>query len=364
MKRSYTLNNSLLCFSFNQNCSCFCIGTEKGFTVYKSAPLNDHYTRELNGGIGLISMFNNSNILALVGGGKRPYSALNKLIIWNDATAKQLFEIEVESKILNLKIKNSLFIIVMKRKIKLYYYDSLENILNYKNIDTIDTIDNKSGILGFNLNPNHTVISYISKNIGEIIIKIYDKFNINEDIKFKTKKIPAHQSEVTYMALNYLGDILASCSEKGTIIRLFSTKTGHLLKELRRGTDYAEIYSLNFDKNSRYLICGSSKGTIHVFNIKENEGVKNPKSFLSSIGSYLNIQYDYLNNEWSFAQFHIESKGKYITNFVGDNNIFIILTNEGLYYRVQFKPTPGEECKILQKDQYLFIEAKDDDFLF
>ena len=364
MNRSYTINNNLLYFGFNQNCSCFCIGTEKGFTIYKSIPLNDHYTRELNGGIGIISMFNNSNILALVGGGKRPYSSLNKLIIYNDATSKQLCEIEVESKILDIKIKNSLIVIIMKKKIKLYYYDSLENILNYKNIDNIDTPDNRSGILGLNLNPDINIISYISKKIGEIIIKIYDKINIYEELKYKIKKISAHQSEITYMTLNYQGDILASCSEKGTIIRLFSVKNGNLLKELRRGTDYAEIYSLNFDKNSHYLICGSSKGTIHIFNIKENEGVKNPKSFLSSIGSYLNIQNDYLKNEWSFAQFHIESKGKYITNFVGDNNIFVILTNDGLYYRVKYNPSTGEECKILQQEKYLFIEAKDDDFLF
>ena len=216
-----------------------------------------------------------------------------------------------------------------------------------------------------NLDPNKTYIASISKTIGEIIIKKYDEPKKDKEPKPKVKKIRAHQSEVTYIALNYKGDLLASCSEKGTIIRIFSVKKGTSIKELRRGTDYAEIYSLNFDKNSNYLICGSSKGTIHIFNInKENEGTKNPKSFLSSLGSYLNIQNDYLNNEWSFAQLHIDSKGKSISNFVGEDNTFVVLVDNGYYYRSNFTPSTSGECSILQKKEFLFLESNEDDFLF
>ena len=108
MEKSYSEDNNLLYFSFNQNSSCFCIGTNKGFAIYKSVPLHDYYVRELNGGVGIISMFNNSNILALVGGGKRPFASQNKLIIWNDTTAKIICEINADFKIMNIKIKDSL----------------------------------------------------------------------------------------------------------------------------------------------------------------------------------------------------------------------------------------------------------------
>ena len=363
MIRSYTTyNKDFLYIGFNQDSSCFCIGTEKGFTIYKSSPLNDFYIRDMKGGIGFICMFENSNILGLVGGGKRPLAALNKLIIWNDATSKILFEIEVDSRILNVKIKKSLIAIIQKKKIKIYFYDSLENLFNYKNIDTIATPENKNGLFGLNLDPSKNIISYLSKNTGEIIIKIYDDLKKDKEINNKIKKISAHQSEITYMTLNYNGEILATCSEKGTIIRLFSINTGKLIKELRRGTDYAEIYSLNFDKSSNYLICGSSKGTIHIFNVKENKGVKNPKSFLSSLGSYLNIQNEYLQNEWSFSQYHIEVKSKYLVNFV-DENSFVIITEDGIYYRCKFNPSTGGECTTLQQKNFPFMDLNDDDFL-
>jgi WD40 repeat protein len=74
------------------------------------------------------------------------------------------------------------------------------------------------------------------------------------------------------MALNFSGNLLATASDKGTLIRLFSTEDGTPLQEVRRGTDKAEIFSLIFDKNSRWLACTSDKGTIHIFRVSPNKG--------------------------------------------------------------------------------------------
>lgn len=67
------------------------------------------------------------------------------------------------------------------------------------------------------------------------------------------------------MALNPDGRLLATASEKGTLIRLLNTETGHPLAEFRRGSDKADIYSLSFDIKSTWLAVSSDKPTIHVF---------------------------------------------------------------------------------------------------
>ena len=368
MERTLTNNSKMLCFSFNQDSSCFCIGTEKGFIIYKSSPLNDYYIRDLNGGVGLIAMFNNSNLVGIVGGGKRPYSALNKLVIWNDATSKPILEITVDFKIKNIKVKKSLIAIIGKKTIKIYYYNSLEDIMNYIDIDTITTPENKNGIFTMNTDPKKNIIAYLTKNIGEIMIKTYFRKKNSDDendykIVSKTQSISAHQSEVTVMSLDPKGDILASVSQKGSLIRLFDTSTGAFLKGLRRGNDSAEIYSINFDKTSQYVLITSNKGTVHIFNIGKSKIVKNPKSFLSSLAPYLNLQNTYLDNEWSFAQYHTKCKINNIANFSGKNNDIVVLTENGMYYRAQFN-YKGGECSTLQEKSFLGMENKDDDFYY
>lgn len=63
---------------------------------------------------------------------------------------------------------------------------------------------------------------------------------------------------------------MATASDKGTLIRIFRTDDGAPLQEVRRGSDKAEIYSIAFDKNSKWIACSSDKGTIHIFTVTKN----------------------------------------------------------------------------------------------
>jgi len=75
----------------------------------------------------------------------------------------------------------------------------------------------------------------------------------------------AHESQIAFLTMNYDGSLLATASDKGTLIRLYRTDTGEFLHEVRRGSDKAEIYSVCFSSSSKLLACSSDKGTIHIF---------------------------------------------------------------------------------------------------
>ena len=65
--------NSMLYISFNQDNTFFSVGAEKGFAIYRTEPFTkEPYFRNMNGGIGIVEMIENSNFLALMGGGKIP----------------------------------------------------------------------------------------------------------------------------------------------------------------------------------------------------------------------------------------------------------------------------------------------------
>lgn len=147
------------------------------------------------------------------------------------------------------------------------------------------------------------------------------------------------------MSMNYDGTLLATASERGTLIRVYKSIDGTLLHEVRRGSEPAEICSICFEPNGEYIACSSTKGTIHIFTMKKEDNnnsknvdntmkqSNNQKSFVGRVFNFFNIQSAYLNSEWSFAQFRIPATKSVITfgqenSIIGKdkhNNIFLYI---------------------------------------
>lgn len=66
---------------------------------------------------------------------------------------------------------------------------------------------------------------------------------------------------------NHNGTLLATVSDKGTLIRVYNLSDGNFLAELRRGSKNTDINCIVFDENNKYVGCASGGGTIHFFSI-------------------------------------------------------------------------------------------------
>lgn len=71
------------------------------------------------------------------------------------------------------------------------------------------------------------------------------------------------------------GEKLATTSEKGIQVRIFDTKTGVMLQEVRRGNEFATIYSIAFSRHGNWLAVSSDSCNLHVFAIKYTESEVN-----------------------------------------------------------------------------------------
>ena len=79
--------------------------------------------------------------------------------------------------------------------------------------------------------------------------------------------IEAHQAPLSCIALNNTSTLLATASEKGTIIRVFGLPGAEKLYQFRRGSIPARIFSMNFNLASSLLAVSSDTETVHIFRL-------------------------------------------------------------------------------------------------
>jgi autophagy-related protein 18 len=94
--------------------------------------------------------------------------------------------------------------------------------------------------------------------------------------------IEAHNSPLSCIALNNDGTLLATASEKGTIIRVFSIPDAQKLYQFRRGSIPARIFSMSFNSTSTLLSVSSATETVHIFRLGAHNASSSRSNSISS----------------------------------------------------------------------------------
>ena len=306
----------------------------------------------MNGGIGIIEMLKRTNLLALVGGGKNPKFPINQLIIWDDHQGKIITKLRFNDNIVSVRLRSDKIIAITRGK---FYAFNMNTLVT---LGIIDTYDNPLGIIGIsNGDNNKLIVAFPYESQGRVILgDIYQKFE-------KISIVSAHTSKIACISVNKEGTLLATASDKGTLIRIFTVNDGQKISEFRRGSTTVEMNCIAFDLNNKFIGCSSNAGTIHIFSIaaitkalfeKNNESKnniddepKNSKSLLGKIGGLFNIKNAYLESERSFAKFKIQEENSLIG--FGNDNTFVVITMDGKYYKVAYDPKRGGECFKLEE---------------
>ncbi|KAI2658800.1 WD repeat domain phosphoinositide-interacting protein 3 [Labeo rohita] len=300
--------NGLLYAGFNQDHGCFACGMENGFRVYNTDPLKEKEKQEfLEGGVGHVEMLFRCNYLALVGGGKKPKYPPNKVMIWDDLKKKTVIEIEFSTEVKAVKLRR----------------DS-----------------------------NNSLLAFPATHSGHV--QIVDLANTEKP----PVDIPAHEGALCCIALNLQGTRIATASEKGTLIRIFDTSAGHLIQELRRGSQTANIYCINFNQDASLICVSSDHGTVHIFaaeDPKRNKQSSPQTIFYHSLASASFLP-KYFSSKWSFSKFQVPSGSPCVCAFGTEPNAVIAICADGSYYKFLFNQKG--ECS---RDVYAqFLEMTDE----
>ncbi|KAJ5107789.1 hypothetical protein N7456_004464 [Penicillium angulare] len=251
--------------TFNNDTSCFSVGLEDGFCVFNADPCELKVSRDFNAGIGLAELLGQTNYLAIVGGGRTPKFPQNKLVIWDDDKQKPAITLEFRTSVLGVRLSKSRIVAALLNSIHVFSFSAPP-----QKLAVYETYDNPLGLACL----SQKLLAFPGRSPGQVQMIELETGNISI--------IPAHSSSLRAMALSPDGEILATASEAGTLIRIFSTANCTKLAELRRGVDHAVIFSLSFSPSNTLLAVTSDKSTLHIFDVPHPNQVTGRSQSLAS----------------------------------------------------------------------------------
>lgn len=299
--------SELLHVSFNQDSTCFVCGYENGFAVYNCDPLGKRFSRlqTAKSGIGIAEMLFRSNMFALVGGGTVPKYDKDKVMIWDDFKSKCIAELQFKDLVTGVRLQRDYILIITLNKTFLYTLEELKLEASF------DSSPNLLGIAALTTK-DKPMAALPGPDVGSVII-----YNI---LLKKHHIISAHTNALAAIALSSDGMRLATASERGTLIRIWNTQDGTLVKEFRRGLEVVTITSLTFDLDTTRLAVCSGKGTIHIFSLIENSDY-NRKSSFAYISDYLP---SYFSSEWSSVSFEVPTNSICTFSTTSVDTIYVV----------------------------------------
>jgi WD40 repeat protein len=113
---------------------------------------------------------------------------------------------------------------------------------------------------------------YVIGDISDTVVCIPDSntgtLTILSLLEPRSLFIYAHDHPIRSVSLSPSGSLLATASTQGTLIRVFDTRTGSCVNQLRVSWMQSDIYSLAVSKDDKYVAAVSRDGNLYIFNLE------------------------------------------------------------------------------------------------
>ncbi|KAI9889615.1 MAG: autophagy protein [Vezdaea aestivalis] len=277
--------------TFNQDYSCLAVGAARGYRIFYTDPFHQCFSSK-EGDIKILEMLFSTSLVALVLSPRRlqitntkvrflPGYGSGKLLGLqrSDQRNSTICELTFPSAVLAVRLNRKRLVVVLEESIYLY------DVSNMKLLDTIATSPNPNAICALSPSSDSCFLAYPlpqkvvpssfappshappasafkPSTTGEVLV--YDAIKLE-----MVNIVQAHRSPLSCIAMSNDGKLLATASDKGTIIRVFSVPAATKLFQFRRGTYPSRIYSMSFNLNNTLLCVSSATETVHIFKLSQ-----------------------------------------------------------------------------------------------
>ncbi|XP_043646256.1 WD repeat domain phosphoinositide-interacting protein 2 [Drosophila teissieri] len=237
--------------NFNQDFTSLSVLSPTGlrlFSITSQDKVEEIFAKDNTEQIRIVERLFNSSLVVLVTAQKP-----NCLKMLHFKKKQDICNCFYPSEILCVRMNRQRLIVCLAESIHIH------DIRDMKILHSIENIaPNEQGLCALSLN-SHLAFP-VCQTSGELRI-----FNAS---KLRTgMTIRAHDTSLSALAFSPSGALLATASERGTVIRVFCVKNGQRVQEFRRGVSCVRIASLVFSASGDFLCASSNTETVHVFKI-------------------------------------------------------------------------------------------------
>uniref|UniRef100_A0A8C4DWH9 WD repeat domain, phosphoinositide interacting 2 n=1 Tax=Dicentrarchus labrax TaxID=13489 RepID=A0A8C4DWH9_DICLA len=279
--------SQLLFANFNQDNTSLAVGTKSGYKFFSLSSvdkLEQIYECTDTEDVCIVERLFSSSLVAIVS-----LKAPRKLKVCHFKKGTEICNYSYSNTILAVKLNRQRLIVCLEESLYIH------NIRDMKVLHTIrETPPNPSGLCALSISNDNCYLAYPgSATIGEV--QVFDTVNLRA-----ANMIPAHDSPLAALAFDASGTKLATASEKGTVIRVFSIPEGQKLFEFRRGVKRCvSICSLAFSMEGLYLSASSNTETVHIFKLEtqKEKPAEEPTTWGGYLGKVLMASTTYLPSQ-------------------------------------------------------------------
>jgi len=359
--------------SFSHDCLLLSVGKKHSYSLYeiKSVQeLNHIHTSKFDQACLCERFYKSSLVLLTSMSSPRTLNICN----FKKSGQKEIWKQPYPNTVLAVKMNRQVFVVVMETTISIHGSNdmALKHLIK-------GTPRNPDGIIALSADKNKPRLAYpVSADSGEVQLFDYDLLRNGAVVR-------AHQNKIAAISFDSTCSMMATASNKGTIIRVFDVSANQdaptKLYEFRRGSNFARIHSMRFDPASQHLVVSSNRETVHVFKLhgdnrchvgrtrldSETADENNQdKSWVGSIvGSLVTTTTSYLptpfqDSWWSQSRSHAtcklpgnQSDMKTLCGFatVGGRRCILVVGSNGVLYVYDFHGNQGGECPLLRQHQ-------------
>ncbi|XP_063760343.1 WD repeat domain phosphoinositide-interacting protein 1 isoform X2 [Eleginops maclovinus] len=344
------------CASFNQDSTSLALGTKAGYKLFSMTTLEklDCIHESETPDVYIVERLFSSSLVVVVS-----TSMPQRMNIYHFKKGTEICNYSYPNTILAVKLNRQRLVVCLEESVYIH------NIKDMKLLKTLlNTPSNPSGLCALSTNHSNSYLAYPgSATTGEIIV--YDSNNLNT-----VTMIPAHDSPLAALTFDTSATKLASASEKGTVIRVFSIPEGLRLFEFRRGMKrYVNISSLSFSPDGQFLCASSNTETVHIFKMDQlgPSGGDEAATWTAYVGKMFSAASSYLpthvsgimSQDRAFATVHLlTSVQRNVCTMAMIQKLprLLVATADGQLFIYNVDPLDGGECMLAHKHRLFGID--------